>query len=601
MKIALTLLVLGSASSAQDILSDWVFDGQHIKDGTVTDATGAQKAKLVGSWRLQGSGDTQALALGGDSRVVITDDLAAAKLPARELTAEAWVAVSTPAEWGSIIGAIQDNGGYEKGWLLGNRNDRFCLAISSKGADDGDGVLTYLTAKNPFRPGRWHHVVGTYDGVEMRVYVNGKLEAASKAQSGDILYPPRAQHVIGAYADDDELYPLQGVLKQVRLYSRALSEAEVMARFQAAAQLAETAAGPQMIVGPYLTHVTQTSAAIMWETDQPATSVVEYGVRTPLDARAQAQGISAIHEVVLRGLEPESQYVYRVVSADAKQGEVASQVFTFRTAVRPGTPFAYVVVGDSRTYPDRWRRIAERAYAERPSFVLHVGDVVSNGDVKAQWLTEWLQPAAALMHRVPMYVAIGNHERNAHWYYDYVSYPKPENYYSFDFGNAHFTIVDTNQDLSPGSAQYRWLDRDLAESRARWKFAAHHHPPYSSDNDDYGDSRHGPSTLGDLTIRKITPMYEKYGVDIVWVGHIHDYERTWPIRQGRPVERGGVIYVQTGGGGAELEDFAPTRSPFTAKVKSDWQYCLVTINGGTLQLSAFDIEGRMYDYLQLTK
>jgi hypothetical protein len=107
--------------------------------------------------------------------------------------------------------------------------------------------------------------------------------------------------------------------------------------------------------------------------------------------------------------------------------------------------------------------------------------------------------------------------------------------------------------------------------------------------------------LGQVNRRQTVPLYEKHGVDIVWVGHIHDYERTWPLKGGRPVERGGVIYVQTGGGGAELEDFAPTRSPFTAKVKRDWQYCLVTVHGRSLQLLAYDIEGRLYDYLELRK
>jgi Calcineurin-like phosphoesterase/Purple acid Phosphatase, N-terminal domain len=364
---------------------------------------------------------------------------------------------------------------------------------------------------------------------------------------------------------------------------------------------AQVPTGPQIVVGPYLQHVTQTSIAIMWETGGPATSVVEYGLKAPPDRKAEAPGTGAIHEVALQGLEPETQYVYRVLSADGAGGQTASDVFTFGTAVQPTTPFAFAVVGDSRTYPDRWKRICQRVWGERPNLVLHVGDVVTNGTVKEQWSSEWLKPAEELMRRVTMYVAIGNHERNAHWYYDYVSYPKPENYYSFDYGNAHFAMVDSNQPLAPGSDQYRWLDADLGRSRARWKFVAHHHPPYSSDADDYGDAYQGPSTLGEVDMRQVVPLYEKHKVDMVFVGHIHDYERTWPMRGGRPVERGGVIYVQAGGGGAELEDFAPTRSPFTAKLKSDWQYCLVAINGATLQFYAHDIEGRLFDTFELRK
>jgi hypothetical protein len=102
-------------------------------------------------------------------------------------------------------------------------------------------------------------------------------------------------------------------------------------------------------------------------------------------------------------------------------------------------------------------------------------------------------------------------------------------------------------------------------------------------------------------MRVLVPLYEKYEVDIVWVGHIHTYERTWPIWQNRVDPARGVIYIQTGGGGAELEDFAPTRSWFTAKLLRNWQYCVVLIQGKTLTMMAYDIDGRLYDYLELQK
>ncbi len=359
------------------------------------------------------------------------------------------------------------------------------------------------------------------------------------------------------------------------------------------------AGAPAFIAGPYLQHVTQTSIVIMWETAEPGPSVVEYGRAVPLTQSVRDDDKVSIHEVSLTGLQPETSYFYCARSIAADGQESASEVLTFKTAVRPETPFAFVVLGDSRTYPDRFARICSLCYAERPDFAIHVGDVVSNGFVKDQWITEYLEPAAVLMRRVPMYVAVGNHERNSHWYYDYVSYPGRENYYSFDYGNAHFAIVDSNQDLSPAGRQYKWLDRDLAASHARWKFVAHHHPQYSSDNDDYGDTTREPSTLGEANPRKIIPLLEKYGVAMVFYGHIHDYERTWPLRGSKVDLQHGVTYLQTGGGGAELEDFAPTRSWFTAKVKRDFEYCLVTIAGGEMHLAAYDISGRMFDYVDL--
>jgi hypothetical protein len=199
-----------------------------------------------------------------------------------------------------------------------------------------------------------------------------------------------------------------------------------------------------------------------------------------------------------------------------------------------------------------------------------------------------------------MYVAIGNHEANAHWFYDYMSYPPPEDYYSFDYGNAHFIMLDSPKGFALGSEQYAWLEKDLAATKATWKIVCHHYAPYSSDNDDYGDTRSGPGTYGDEEVRKIVPLLEQYGVDMVFFGHIHDYERTWPLREGKVSDRG-IVYIQTGGGAGGLEDYAPTHTWFTAKVHRDHHYCYVTVNGNALRLTATDIDGRMFDYLDLRK
>lgn len=359
----------------------------------------------------------------------------------------------------------------------------------------------------------------------------------------------------------------------------------------------------KIIAGPYLMDFDQTRMTVMWETNLPAPSKVLYGEEAPLTSEIARPEPATIHEVVLEGLKPETSYYYQILSTDSAGKEVTAEVATFMTAVHPDTAFAYCVMGDHRTYPDRYEKIADLAYAERPNFVINVGDVVSNGTVKQQWIDEFLFPARKLMARVPTYISIGNHEKNADWYYKYVSYPKPENYYSFDFGNSHFTIVDSNQPLVPGQDQYKWIEQDLAQSNATWKFVVHHHPPYSSDENDYGDTvkKFEKTDRGEVDMREVTKLYDKYDVDLVWVGHIHDYERTWPLTDGKVDQENGVIYIQTGGGGAELENFAPTRSWFTAKVFRGWQFCSVAIHGKTLRMMAYDIDGKMYDYLDLAK
>lgn len=162
-------------------------------------------------------------------------------------------------------------------------------------------------------------------------------------------------------------------------------------------------------------------------------------------------------------------------------------------------------------------------------------------------------------------------------------------------------MIDTKRSVEPGSDQHRWLERELAKSKATWKFAVHHFAPYSSDENDYGDTWKEQSARGDLGLRPLVRLYEKHGLDICFFGHIHDYERTWPIRGDKIDPKHGVVYVQMGGSGGGLENHAPTRSWFTAKVHRDHHFPIVNVCGKTLQLQAIDQNGVLFDQMTLQK
>ncbi|NRA94763.1 MAG: hypothetical protein HRU14_00985, partial [Planctomycetes bacterium] len=166
--------------------------------------------------------DRTALVLDGKTRFRVTDDHTTLKLPKRSFTVAAWVRVDRPQPWGGLVSCLQDNGGSEGGWLLGLRDNRFCLAVASVGADDGDGLLTYLTAARTFSLGGWHHVVGTYDGKTMRLWVDGELDGESPSQKGDLLYPGRTWLDLGAYKDANEDFPIVGRLHSASIRSGAL-------------------------------------------------------------------------------------------------------------------------------------------------------------------------------------------------------------------------------------------------------------------------------------------------------------------------------------------------------------------------------------------
>ena len=84
-------------------------------------------------------------------------------LPTKDFTVSAWVSIEEPRRWGGIIGCVQDDGDVEYGWVLGYNEGQFTIGLSTTGADDGDGVLTYLdSASQAYEFGTWHHVVATY-------------------------------------------------------------------------------------------------------------------------------------------------------------------------------------------------------------------------------------------------------------------------------------------------------------------------------------------------------------------------------------------------------------------------------------------------------
>jgi len=158
-----------------------------------------------------------------------------------------------------------------------------------------------------------------------------------------------------------------------------------------------------------------------------------------------------------------------------------------------------------------------------------------------------------------------------------------------DWGNAHFVALDTNQDYSAGSAQYDWLVNDLQASTQPWKLVFFHQPAYSSGS-------HG-STGAVQTY--LVPIFETYGVDIVFNGDDHEYERTCPILDGActTLQGGGVVYYVTGGGGASL--YSPSGRWFTAYGASLYHFLQVEVNDCWLRVDPVRTNGNVFDSYEI--
>jgi hypothetical protein len=599
-------------ASETNLLVHFATGTRPLESGRWPDLIGRANAWVVGEPFLTNRGPAEALVLDGftDHLLIATNAaLARPLLPSRNMSVTAWVLLEETRPTGGIVGFVQDDGNLEKGWVLGYGRRSFQFDLSSVGADDGNGRSTRISGKTAIELGRWHHVAGTYDGETMRLYVDGRQEAESVVQSGAILYPDEGRFAVGAFVDPNELFPMEGAVYEVKVYDRVLSADEIGSVVRRNASL--LAWRPPVnrelsfLVPPYLQRATSNGITVMAETERPVSLVVEYAERQPLRSRAQSLSRSTINLVRLEGLKPSTTYFYRVTATDASNHIARSDVLSFQTLPGPSAAWAFGVLGDTQRNPEITRRCAEGLFALRPHAVIHCGDVVDDGFAKPQWVNDLMVPCNRLFSQVPVFPVIGNHEKNAHWYYDYFDLPDPEYWYTWKIGNAQFFMIDSNKDCGPGSEQYRWLERELKASTATWKFTVHHHPCFSSDEDDYGDRLRGRPdrrwTEGDSNAARLVPLYEKYGVDVAFAGHIHSYERTWPILQMSINQRRGVRYIVSGGGGGNLEQAAPQRAWFSLHVHRGHHYGFAVVQDRAIQFKAYDVDGRLFDTFELIK
>lgn len=591
-----------------DLLLRFAVNTGAVSGDTITDQTGTITAKIVGAPVKNTIGPGEGYRFNGLSDwLVIADDIAKSPrgLPKREFTVAAWVCMHKTTEYGSIIGVTQDNGAQESGWTLGYSHDGFYFALATKGADDGDGTLTYLKSTKGVNENRWSHVVGTYDGRSMKLYVNGELHAQSTEQSGEILYPASAPYTIGCYKDRDEEHAMNATLLEVKVLGRALAPVQVTEEFVPGVRLTSfqptEEATQRFVVKPYLQFATQTTMTFVWETSKAGTGVIEFGQRLPYEMKSVPGPSGTLHEITLTDLKPQTPYFYRAVTTSDDGTIVASDDLTFQTAVLEDAPYAFTVIGDTQKNKPVIEKLNTFAFSLRPNFQIHLGDVVDKGPDRSEWIDELLPASWPLMSRVCMYPSIGNHEENHSNYYKYFALPDQEYRYTYRYGNAQLFSIDTNKPVTPGSEQYQWLERELAKSTATWKFAYHHHPVYSSDENDYGNTYKEASAFGDMKVRPLAALYEKYKVDINFNGHIHSYERSWPIKDGKIDEQNGVMYITSGGGGGGLESAGPSRSWFARRVYRGHHLCYVMIYNKTLTLQTFDLEGRLIDQMEIKK
>ena len=335
---------------------------------------------------------------------------------------------------------------------------------------------------------------------------------------------------------------------------------------------------------PYVQRTTTHSTDVVFTADVADAPILD--LTTPdgeivasVPAVRDAGGSNDQWAASLEGLASGTEYCYALRGLTEPAG--------LRTAPAPGSgePVRFVVFGDSGSGGERQYAVLDQLYTVKFDLMLHTGDVAYDSGTARELEQHFFDVYAPLIASIPAFPTSGNHDYATDGAAPFrAAFDLPDNgapagierWYSFDWGDIHFVALDTER---VNREQVEWLDRDLAGSKLPWTVVYLHRPPFSS-----GD--HG----SDQDVRRsFVPVFERYGVDVVFAGHDHHYERTVP--------QNGVTYIVTGGGGRGTRGVGT--SSFTAYSQSVLHFVYAELVDGRLRIFALDGTGTEFDSVVL--
>ncbi len=305
------------------------------------------------------------------------------------------------------------------------------------------------------------------------------------------------------------------------------------------------AAAASLTRGPYLQTGTSTSVIVRWRSDVATNSRVRLGASaTNLNIIVDNAQSTTEHIVQVTGLSPKTKYFYSVGSTtETLTGGDANTYFSTAPITGERTAFRTWVIGDAGTGTSSQVAVynAYRNFTgvTATNLWLQLGDNAYETGTDAEFQSKMFNIYPDMLRQSVTWPTLGNHDGGSSDsatqtgpYYNMFSLPKnaeaggiasgTEAYYSFDYANVHFVVLDSYEtNRAVGAPMYTWMEADLQAANADWIVAFWHHPPYTKGS-------HNSDTEGDLIEMRqnYLPLIENYGVDLVLSGHSHSYERS---------------------------------------------------------------------------
>ncbi len=306
--------------------------------------------------------------------------------------------------------------------------------------------------------------------------------------------------------------------------------------------------------GPYLQRVSPSQITLRWRTSSPTESVVVYGKsQASLLQKAQVSGTRVRHEVTITGLDADTKYFYGFGTSNAAlRGMTAQYYFVTSPLTGAQEPTRIWVIGDSGDAGSDQAAVYNqyRNYTgnRNTDLWLMLGDNAYGDGTDSEYDKAVFQAYSEMLRNTPLFSTLGNHDNcldrvsasscadlpesldNVAPYYEIFTLPEngesgglqsgTEAYYSFDYGDIHFVSLNSETHAT-SMAMKSWLEADLQQTTASWIIAFWHHPAYS--NGSHNSDREG--SLADMR-ENFVAVLESYGVDLIFAGHSHSYERS---------------------------------------------------------------------------
>ncbi len=310
----------------------------------------------------------------------------------------------------------------------------------------------------------------------------------------------------------------------------------------------------------------QHGRTIMWQLEEEVPASVEYrteggsiasvNAKSQLLKGSQGEPDRYIYEATITGLKKGTTYEYRT-----RTGNTVSQWHPMKT--ENGGDFTALIFPDSQSLDyGVWKATATAGRKQLPDaqFFINMGDLTDNGQDEHQWQS-WFSAVEPMISEIPVAPIMGNHEAySLDWkmarpdrYVAHFSLPDngskdmPELFYSFDWGDVHFTVLNTQMtelaDFYPNllEEQKTWLADDLKNTKKKWKVVLMHKDPLQYRIASRPERKEGFSEEGEAFM----PIFDANGVDVVLSAHLHTYRDRGHIYDFKRSDRG-PLYVITG-------------------------------------------------------